>query len=180
MLMGIDSIKANLTSPARTYNWEVLIPPIVGIDTVSMLVRCDSTQIPSRTFDDIHIDYKQTAGFNVPGKPTYTHNWDCTFKEGEDAIIWDSIYAWQQAITHNRLGIGVGDPFIKADLLLSLLTTTGATYKQLYLIGAYPSAIGQVDLSMKGSGNIVYPVTFKFDYVEDLRIEAGISINVSF
>ena len=38
--MGLDTFKANLTSPARGYIWEVMIPvPIGGGDSTAVTLR---------------------------------------------------------------------------------------------------------------------------------------------
>ena len=69
-LMGLDSLKSNLTNPARTYLWEVVIPvPIGNGDTDTYTVRAQTTEIPARSNGEITIPFKQTAGIKVAGKP---------------------------------------------------------------------------------------------------------------
>lgn len=165
-VMGVDSLKANLTNPARNYLWEVFIPSGVGASTYDLLVRCRSTSIPGRAFGEINIPFKQSGGIVIPGKLSYSHNWSCVFLEGEDKKAFTSLYTWNQAIIHDRFNIGVGDIVTKSDLYLSLLTTKGASYLRLRLVGCYPNGMGEVALSQAEDGIIQYPVTFRYDYWE--------------
>jgi len=113
-LMGLDSLKSNLTNPARTYLWEVLIPvPIGDGDVTTYTVRAQSAEIPGRSNGEITIPFKQTAGIKVAGKLKYDQSWAITFIEGEDKKVLDAVSSWQQKIVHNVTGIGVGDPFYK-------------------------------------------------------------------
>ena len=101
-LMGQDSLKANLTNPARSYLWDVLVPVPVGDgDSTTYQVRAQSTQIPGRKNESIAIPYKQTAGVVVAGKLSYDHTWTCEFIEGEDKKVFDAVYSWQQKIVHD-------------------------------------------------------------------------------
>jgi len=166
--MGIDSLKNNLTNPARTYLWDVLIPvPIGNGDTTTYTIRAQSSEIPSRSNKPIEIPYKQTAGVWVAGKLAYDHSWSCTFIEGEDKKVFDAIFSWQQLIVHNVAGIGVGDPLYKTDAYITLLKVTGDTFMKLKMKGAWVSNLDKTALSYSNEDTIKYGVTFTFDSVED-------------
>jgi len=168
-LMGLDSLKSNLTNPARTYLWEVLIPvPIGDGDVETYTVRAQSTEIPGRSNGEIVIPWKQTAGIKVAGKLKYDQSWQVTFIEGEDKKVLDAVSSWQQAIVNNITGIGVGDPFYKSDVYLTTITTAGATYMKIKLRGSWVQNVGKVALSYANDGTITYPVTFAFDTWEEV------------
>jgi hypothetical protein len=162
--MGTDSLKSNLTNPARTYLWEVVIPvPIGGGDSTTLTLRARSASIPARENDPIEIPYKQTAGFVVAGKLKYTHSWAVDFMEGEDKKVFDALRQWQQNIVNDEFGVGVGDPLYKADVYLTALTTAGEIWLKIRLKSAWIQSVGAVNLTQEANTLIIYPVTFAFD-----------------
>jgi len=167
--MGVDSLKANLTNPARSYLWDVIIPvPIGGGDSLTYQLRAQSTEIPEVSVGTDHIPYKQTGGVEVAGRKSYTHTWTCTFLEGEDMRMYDALYEWCQKIVHDVAGIGVGDPLYKSDCYVNLLGVDGSTTKKFKLKGAWVQTIGSTSLSYDTDGVIRYNVTFRFDSFEVL------------
>ena len=165
--MGIDSLKANLTNPARVYLWDVLIPvPIGGGDSTTFQIRAQSTQIPQVSANPIHVDYKQTPGIELAGKKALDHTWQCTFLEGEDHLTYDALYAWCQNIVHDVTGLRVGDPLYKTDVYATLITTAGDTYMKFKLKGAWVQTINPVDLAYNTDAVVTYTVVFRFDSFE--------------
>jgi len=166
--INADRLKANITNTQRTYLWEVVIPnPLGGGDSEALLLRAQSATIPGRSFGDIHVPYKNTAGFNIPGKVKYTHSWQVVFVEGEDAKIREAIVGWMQQITHDQQMVGLGDPFIKKTVYMRLLGTDGSVTKKIELIGAYPSDIADVSVDYESENVVKYQVTWKYDRWQD-------------
>jgi hypothetical protein len=162
--MSTDKLKVNLSNPQRTYLWEVIIPNPVGDgDTEAFTLRCQSASRPGRTFGRIHIDYKQGPGFNVPGKSKYDQSWNVTVLEGEDALMHEFLYSWQQQIVNDKTELGNGDALIKRDLYLRLLSTKGTETKKIKLIGSYPENVPDTPLAMTGEDAVRYNCTFCFD-----------------
>jgi len=162
--MSVNNLKANLTNPARTYLWDVVIAnPIGGGDTETLMLRAQSTSIPGRSQGQIAVPYKQSAGIEFPGKLAYDHTWDVTFVEGEDRKIFDSIYAWLQNVVHDVDNVGLGDPGVKSDILLQLITTKGEEWMRIKLIGCYPLRVGSVDMSYNNESIVNFSVTWSFD-----------------
>lgn len=166
---SVDSLKANLTNPQRTYLFDVLIPvPVGGGDSTTLQIRAESSEVPSVGNTPIEIAYKATAGIQVAGKKVYSHTWTCTFREGEDHKIYDALYAWTQNITNDVLGIGVGEPFYKTDAYISLLKVDGSTSMRLKLKGCWIAEIGTLALTYTDSKIATYSVKFQFDSFEYL------------
>ena len=167
--MGVDSLKANLTNPARSYLWDVIIPVPVGDgDNTTYQLRAQSTEIPEVSTGATNIPYKQTGGVEVAGKKVYSHTWACTFLEGEDTLMYDALYGWCQKVVHDVAGVGVGDPLYKTDAYVNLLGVDGSTTKKFKLKGAWIQTIGSTSLSYADDGVIKYSVTFRFDSFEVL------------
>jgi hypothetical protein len=162
--MSVNNLKANLTNPARTYLWDVLIPnPVGGGDAETLMLRAQSTSIPGREQGQILVPFKQSAGIEFPGKLAYEHTWTVTFIEGEDRKVFDSIYAWLQNVVHDADHISIGDISLKTDILLSLITTKGDEWMRIKLLGCYPKTVGSVDMTYANEGVVNFNVTFSFD-----------------
>lgn len=168
MKMSANNLKANLSNPARTYLWDVIIPDVIGTgtDTETLMLRCQSAALPARGVGDIEVKYKQTGGIRFPGRLNYSHDWQCTFIEGEDRQVFDAFYAWAQKIVHDSEGVGIGDTAIKSDIILSLVNSKGEEYSNIKLVGCYVKNVGEVSLSYNEDGTVIFPVTFSFDYWE--------------
>ena len=160
--MSVNSLKNNLSNPARTYLWEVLFASPLGGDTDTLLLRCRSTNIPGRSVGSIHLPYKQTGGVKYPGKLTYSHTWACTFVEGEDRDIWQAFYDWAQAIINDETGLGSFG--IKTDVYLHLINTDGTVSKKIKLVGAYIESQDDIALSYDDEGVINIAVVWSYDY----------------
>lgn len=167
--MGADSLKQNLSNPARTYLWEVMFSnPIGGGDRDVLMLRCQTANIPGRSVGEILVPFKQSAGIKFPGKLTVSHTWACTFIEGTDKKVFDALYAWDQAVIHDKLNIGGPDTAIKSDIYLRLLDTKGSVCLKIKLVGCYPQARDDVPVAYEDEDTIKYPVTFSYDYWEEV------------
>lgn len=164
MPMSADNLKNNLTNLAKVYLWEVLFAnPIGGGDAEALSLRCQSTAVPGSSFGSILIPYKQSPGIKFPGKLTMPHTWTCTFVEGTDGKIFDSIYKWKQAIVHDRLNIGGPDALIKADIHLRLQGMDGAVVRRIKLVGCYPELMDDTPLTYENEAGVMFTVTWSYD-----------------
>jgi hypothetical protein len=169
--MSQDVLKNSLTNPAKSFLWEVMFTnPVGGGDADALDTRCQSTSIPGRGTGTILIPYKGTPGIQVPGKLTMSHSWAVTFLENtEDRKTFDALHAWNQAIVHDRLGVGGPDPLIKADIYLRCLDQEGTVWLTIKLIGCFPADVGEVSLSYEDNSTITFPCTFSFDRWEKVE-----------
>ena len=171
MPLSIDSLKSNLTNPARAYLWEVHIPPLGGgADEKTLMFRAQSTQMPGRSVGDILVPFMQTAGVRFPGKLTYSHDWACTFLEGEDGVVFDALYNWAQLIVDDGDGTSVGDENLKTvSMDLLLLKTRGQedVHRHIQLVGCYIKSVTDVALSYNDQNIVTYNATFSYDYWVD-------------
>jgi hypothetical protein len=163
--MSVDALKNNLTNPARVYLWEVLFPNPVAGDPETLLLRCQTTSMPGRSFGRIHIPFKQSGGIEFPGKLTYSHNWELTFQEGADREIFDAFYGWCQAVIHDKYN--TGDLIIKRNILLHLIETDGSVSKKIRLIGCFPSEMRDVALDQNSEDAMKFTVVFGYDRWEE-------------
>ncbi len=164
-IMNSDSLKYNISNPAKAYLWEFVMPnPRGDGDTDTLRLRCQSAQLPERSFEVIHIDYMQTGGFNVPGRERFPGVITLEFVEGEDSAVWDAFYSWCELCVGSYDGVGVADPELKSDFYLNLLTKTdGTTYNKVKFIGGWVSKLNSVDLGYEQNKNIVLRVDLTYD-----------------
>jgi len=167
--MGADSLRTNLTNPARTYLWEVMFAnPIGEGDADVLMLRCQTTNIPGSSVGEILVPYKQSAGIKFPGKLTMSHTWTCTFVESSDKKVFDALHSWRQAIVHSRLNVGGPDIAIKSDIYLRLLDTKGQVYQTIRLVGCYIQAVDDTPLAYEDEDVVRYSATFSYDYWEEV------------
>lgn len=162
--MGIESLKANLTNPARTFLWEVRIPAAIGGgDLTTLMLRCQTSSIPERAFEEILVPFKQTAGIKYHGRATYPHTWELNFVESEDKKTFQSFYNWCQKQIHDVDGVGDADIAIKTDMYLALLNTKGEDTLQIKLVGCYIQTMGAVALDYAGNEVVRFAITISYD-----------------
>jgi len=166
--MSAEDFKNNLNNPARLYLWDVMFTnPIGGGDADALELRCQTTAIPGRSVGEILVPFKGTAGLKFPGKLTMSHSWPCSFVESTDKKVFNALHAWDQAIIDARTGIGGPDVAIKSNIYLRLVSSTGAVYQKIRLVGCYPQDVAEVPLAFETEGVIMYAVTFSYDYWEE-------------
>ena len=163
--MTLSKLKANLTNVQRTYMWELIIPSPVGggASSETIRVRAHSSVIPGRSHGAIHIDFKGSAGFNVPGKLRFPQEITFTMIEGEDAQTHEFFYAWMQNTLHDETNLGLGDVWVKSSIYMRLLSTNNAETLTLKLEGAYPKSVPDVAMDMREEGEVRYPIVFSYD-----------------
>jgi len=163
--LSAETLKYNLTNPARTYMWDIIFPRVVGGgDNNALTIRAQSTAIPGRSIGTILLPYKATAGVIYPGKNTYDHEWSVTFLEGEDKKIHNAIYTWMNYAVDDIYGFGAGDLVVKSDIYLRLLSTrSGSEHAVFRMVGAFPTNIAKAELDNASEDVVRYSVTFGYD-----------------
>jgi len=159
--MSADSLKNNITNPARVYLWEVIIPTPPKGDTQTYLLRAQSTSQPGRSFGKIHVPFKQSGGVEFPGKLTYSHEWSVTFIEGEDRALLVAMNAWMNRVIHERYMIGY--PNFKTDLYLHLINTDGSVAKKIKMIGCFPMELQEVEMDYNSETEMKFTSKFSYD-----------------
>ena len=161
--MSVESIKADLSSPARNYLWEFFVPNLPGGgDIDSIRTRCQVAELPNVGSEPIVIDWKAMK-FKVAGKMNYSQTISLTFLEAEDVKIMKALYNWRALITDPETGTGGQPVDYKADAYLELLKTDGSVYLDIRLIGAYPEEVPTIGLDMKANELIKPTLTLSYD-----------------
>ena len=159
--MSADSLRNEITNPARTYLWEVIMPNPLAGDADTWLLRAQTAEVPERAFGKIHLDYKQSAGIDFPGKLQYTHEWPVTFVEGEDRKILQDVYDAMNNIIDDRTNLG--QVSYKRDIYMNLLNQDGTIAKKIKFVGTFPLRLANVNMDYASDEPVRFTVTFNFD-----------------
>jgi len=172
--MSVQTLKANLQNPARIYLWEMFIPIVPGGGDIDALrTRCQTSVIPGVSSGNIHIDYKGTGGFNVPGRLRFPQTITLEFLEGEDSKIFDTINSWRQLITDHLLGVGEPDVVVKVPMYLKLITKQDTEWNGTLFQGAWPQDRADVPLNYTTDAEVRFSVTFQYDLWTPISTAAG-------
>ncbi len=167
--MGMDALRNNLTRPQRVYLWEFEIPAPKGLGSSDIWVlRTNAIEEPGRSFAPILIPYKGTGGIVVPGKETYSHTITVRLLEGEDARGYEAVQSWMRLIRDNVAGVGVSDPDLKTDAVVSLLDSKGNVTKRIKIVGMYPQEKEPLALDYDTNDVAKYGIIFAFDRWEEM------------
>lgn len=169
MKLEANTLKNNLTNPARPYMWELVFPNVIGGgDAEALTVRAQSTSIPGRSIGTFNIPFKASAGVQYPSKINLSHSWTVTFVEGEDAKIRTAIKAWLDAVLDAKSNISQGDDNIKANIYIRLIKLTGQEqHREFILEGCFPVAIADSVLDNTTEDAIKYEVAFSYDNIDE-------------
>lgn len=161
--MSIESIKSNLSSPARTYLWEFFIPNLPGGGDIDAIrTRCVVSEMPNVASEPITVDWRAMK-FKVAGKMNMSHTISLTFLESEDVKIIKALYNWRALVLDPATGRG-GQPInYKADAYLELLDTQGDVYCDIRLIGTYPEEMPTLGFDMATTDIAKPTLTLSYD-----------------
>ena len=104
----------------------------------------------------------------MPGKETYSHKFTVRLLEGEDAKGYEAVQSWMRLIRDNVTGIGLGDPDLKSDAVVTLSDSKGAAVKRVKIVGMYPEEKADSALDYNTNDTQKYEITFVYDRWEDM------------
>lgn len=165
MNSSVEVLKANLSSPARSYLWDVLFPMSFGGGSPTLMqIRAQSTSLPSVEVGQITIPYRQTGGVAYHGKLKYSHSWEVTFVEGEDAAVFQEFVSGLSRVVDPATGLGLPDNQLKQPVILTLDSTTDVPYQVVQLIGCWVMKVDAIPLDFNDEKEIRIKTTLSFDY----------------
>jgi hypothetical protein len=163
-LLSASNLANNLSTPARSYLFNIIIAnPIGGGDPDTLMLRCQSSQMPERSFKYIEVPWQQDSNLQYPGKLSYPYDWTCTFLESaEDGLTMQSFYNWANTVIQDTTAIGNIQSNIITNMELQLIDPTGAQWGQYTFLNACIERIGNVELSYGTEDIIKIPITFRY------------------
>ena len=155
--------RANLFSVIFTY------PGYVGGGDGDLTnLMCRSTRLPGSTIGTVEVPFRGRI-VKLPGDRTF-EPWEVTIYNDTNFNVRNSMEQWMNGINSHAgnlglqmLGTGVGT--YAQSIEVQQLDQIGAVVKSYYLKNAFPSAVGQIELSYDQVTAIEeFTVTFEFDY----------------
>lgn len=155
--------------PARMYLWTVeLIPPGAKGDPSVLTMQARSCSIPGLTNNEIVIPFMNSE-FYIAGRRTW-ETFDVVFMENELGEVYKIFYDWNNKI-YNIDGYGEGGAprEYKARLDITRLTTKGSVIDEFIVYGAWPTAVGPIDMAYDNEEAQTMSITFRFDFWSRLK-----------
>lgn len=151
------------------FNVFLSVPAGIGIDNVSVdkfRFVCRTAELPQSEVGSIDIPYFGRR-IKVAGERNFA-SWAVTVMNDEDFSVRAMFEAWSNAI--NRMVANVRDPALsaeqyKVDLEVIQYAKDGSTIRSYQLIGAFPTAVGAIQLGWESQNAIEeFGVSFEYDY----------------
>ena len=163
--LSINSLKANLSNPGLAFLFDLHIPnPPGNGDPETIMLRCQSSEMPGKKFGTITVPYKQGTAIQFPGKLDYDHTFTCTFIEGEDGEMFMTFNEWMNATIDDETNAGGDVADYKTDIYLSLVRRSdNSTYRQFKLEGSWVQNIAKTSVGYEKNDKVMITVTFQFD-----------------
>lgn len=155
-----------LTDPQLAFNWGVAIPRIPTIaDTRQFSYRATSTAIPGTSIEAAQWE-AHGLRLQKAGRRRFDDTWECQLVEMRDSSTRDLIITWMEFVRSWEKNTGSYKSEHAVPIELTLYDDKPSAVRGIKLINAWPSNVGQIQLSQDNSV-VQYQVTFSFDYFSD-------------
>lgn len=157
----------NLGHHQSMYDWGIQffnLPSILtGFTSADLNTRCQTVDLPSKSFDEIPIDLRGHKVFQH-GKINYGNQLSMTLYETQDSKVSDFLDAYSNMQWTPITGSQVPKSLNQCCFLLSLLDSENNAHKNYTIIGAW--LLDYKPSGQLGSDSAVlqWNVTWKFDY----------------
>jgi hypothetical protein len=168
-ILGIDDIKSKLRGGGARPNLfkaTINFPGYANGDVELTSFMCKAAQLPASTVGQIIVPFRGRQ-LKMAGDRTFD-TWTVTIINDTDFRVRDSMERWLNGINNHNQNTGLTNPVdYEADLFVEQLDKSGATVKTYNFRGAFPSAIGAIELSYDATDVIEeFAVEFQFQYWE--------------
>ena len=170
MVLNVDIFKNTLKGGGarpNLFNIKLSYPAFVAGDTKTASILCKAGSLPSSTIPSIPISYKGSRQINVAGDRVF-EPWGVVAINDTDFAIKESFERWMNGINSHQTNVGFTNPNdYQVDLEVEQLDRDGTVLKTYKFIGAFPTLVGQIELSYDATGQIQeYPIEFMYQYWE--------------
>jgi hypothetical protein len=158
----------SLPDAAQGWNFDLIFTSIPGsnLSSENLTYKVKSTTIPTSSIEPVKIELHGVAKQEA-GRATYEHTFNCVIMETVDWATYQAMRQWRDYMRSWKNNTGANSSAYKVRLELDLYDNAGAVVRTIVLVGAFPTAIGEVALDGAQSTVIDLNMTFSFDYVDD-------------
>lgn len=161
-MVDITSVKGSFENLLRPNRFKVVG---FGLDQ-DLEFFAQSSSLPASNIGTVEVPF-QGRTIKIPGDRTFDE-WTITVREDNSASLRKNLEAWMAEANEIITNVGVNDvESIKRDGQIILLDRGGSEALEYNLIGAWPSNIGDLDLSWDENDSIAtYDITIQYDYFQ--------------
>lgn len=158
----------SLPDAAQGWNFDLFFPSIPGsnLSSENLTYKVKTTTIPTASIEPVKIELHGVARQEA-GRATYEHTFNCVIMETVDWATYQAMRQWRDYMRSWKNNSGTNSSAYKVRLELDLYDNAGAVVRTIVLVGAFPTAIGEVALDGAQSTIIDLNMTFSFDYIDD-------------
>lgn len=158
---NLGNFRENIHSIARTQYFMVNIPQAGTADVLTALAR--STSLPQMSHETGDVWYRGLA-MKLDMKPTF-EPWSVKFLCDEPNSLRNIFSKWMsESYSITSLQNKEHKIYKKDGLSVSQLSTKGEIANTYTFYGAWPTTVGQVELSQESANVMEFEVTFTYDY----------------
>ena len=171
-MANIDDFKANLIGGgARANQFRVTITPppgiAIGLDVrrASFLVK--GSNLPASTLGEIAVPFRG-RNIYVSGDRPAPEPWSTTFFNDTDFMVRNAMERWHNGINNFADNTGVTNAAdFQTDLFVEQLDRDDTILKTYIFRNAFPSSIGQIDLTNEETTTIeTFEVSWRYQHFE--------------
>lgn len=167
--MDVNEFKAKLQGAgARPNLFRVTLnfPSYANGDVELASFMCKAATLPQSQLGEVQLNYRGRQIF-FPGDRTF-EPWEVTIINDTNFAVRDALVEWSKGINDHASNTADVDPSqYYADLAVEQLDRDGSTLKRYDIRGAFPTLIGQIELSNDTENQIEeFTTTFRYLYWE--------------
>ena len=171
-MANIDDFKANLIGGgARANQFRVTITPppgiAIGLDVRRASFLVTASQLPASNLGEIAVPFRG-RNIYVAGDRPAPETWTTTFYNDTDFMIRNAMERWHNGINDfaNNTGV-VNSADFQTDLFVEQLDRDDTILKTYIFRNAFPSSIGQIDLTNEETTTIeTFEVQWRYQHFE--------------
>jgi len=167
MALDVDQLKSRLSGGGARPNLfraYLTFPGYVGGDTALTSFLCKGAQLPASLINVIEVPFRGRQ-LKVAGDRTF-ETWTVTIINDTDFSVRNSMEKWMSGINAHVENTGFSNPVdYQSNLKVEQLDKTGGVIKTYDFIGAFPTRVGEINLSYDENDRIEeFTVEFQYQY----------------
>ena len=171
-MANIDDFKANLIGGgARANQFRVTITPppgiAIGLDVRRASFLVTASNLPGSTLGEIPVPFRG-RNIYVAGDRPAPEPWSTTFFNDTDFMVRNAMERWHNGINNFADNTGVTNAAdFQTDLFVEQLDRDDTILKTYIFRNAFPSSIGQIDLTNEETTTIeTFEVSWRYQHFE--------------
>lgn len=161
--LTLETFKSRLKDVARPNRFIVTLNNPVGISPEQLSFFVKASKLPGVTTAEIEMKWQGLKTY-FAGDPTY-EEWSVTVYNDYDGLARQLVEKWYNEIIKVPDNTRGAPADYRQDLLVAQLGRKGETLAQYKIIGAFPTNVATIELSMDSESTVEeFEITFKYDY----------------